>query len=127
MIIHRNLCLDNISIKVKKVHSKATAVAANASRSLTKRAKISIAGFDLAFCLKSESFEIKQSFNIDNVMFAPEIMSGLSHSFPVDVWGLGRIADQLMALVDGASAAHPIFTLLQFMTREKPEERPEIA
>ena len=48
-----------------------------------------ITGFDLAFCFAKDLYEVSQSFNIKNKKFAPEIMAGLAHGKPVDVWGLG--------------------------------------
>ena len=58
--------------------------------------KVEISDFDLAFCLKKDTFEVNQGFNIPDRRFAPEIEARAGHAHPVDVWGLGNIADHLL-------------------------------
>lgn len=58
---------------------------------------VQLAEFDLAFCFKKDSCQVQQSFGIEGRVFAPEIMSGLAHGPPVDVWAFGKVAQQLMS------------------------------
>ena len=60
--------------------------------------RVRIAGFDLAKCLKNDECQVRQRFYVENVVFAPEIMAGIEHDAVVDVWGLGRVALELLAL-----------------------------
>ena len=97
---------------------------------LNKGIKLQIAGFDLAFCLKNDCFQVTQRFNLTCREFAPEITAGLAHGPPADVWGLGRVAIELMGRLESATdecteqSQHPLYALALTMVQEEQEERP---
>ena len=92
-IIHRDICQETISVKMTKtIPSKSknkTRSHQRAKKAQKQAVKLQIAGLDLAFHLKNNTFEVTQCFNIENKRFAPEMMAGKPHGHPVDVWGLG--------------------------------------
>ena len=51
-----------------------------------------------------------QSFYVEGMQFAPEIMEGIEHDMAVDVWGLGQLVLKLLALTNDYEG-HPLKTL----------------
>ena len=120
-IAHRNICMENIL--VKNGHSRKNDN--RASQEKQKKLRFRIAGFDLAMCFDRDAYQVRQSFNIPGVQFAPEIMAGTEHDYAVDVWGLGQVALKLLAFVS-CYQGHPLRVLVAKMTKEVPDERPSI-
>ena len=61
-----------------------------------------------------DSYDGIQSMKVENQTFAPEIMAGIAHGPASDVWGLGRIATQLLALIN-CPDDHPLQITAQSM------------
>ena len=72
---------------------------------------------DFAFCFDKESYQVSQSFNVEGKTFAPEMMAGAPHGPATDVWGLGRIACELLKLAI-CPDDHPLQRLAQSMVVE---------
>lgn len=53
-------------------------------------------------------------------------MAGIGHDAAVDVWGLGRLSLELLALTDSSSEGHPLHSLATDMVKDEPDERPSI-
>ena len=60
--------------------------------------ELKIAGWDLAFYFNKDSYDVIQTFQIEGMTLAPEVMAGVAHGPATDVWGLGKIAVQLLAV-----------------------------
>ena len=60
---------------------------------------------------------------------APEIVAGKEHDFAVDVWGLGKIVLELLALMSSSELERGYNTLRllgESMLQDAPEARPTI-
>ena len=58
-IIHRNVCLENISANPAIARNERKASEENKGATVVRGYKMQITGFDLAFCLKKDFFEVK--------------------------------------------------------------------
>ena len=76
-IVHRDLWMDAVKVKVKK-----------------SRIYLLIGQFDFSLQLK-KNHTVQQSFNVMRPL-APEILAGQPHDMAVDIWALGQIAYQLL-------------------------------
>ena len=125
-IIHRDVCLENIIAKPFMAKKDRNA----RGQKIYKGLKLQIAGFDLAFCLKNDCFQVTQRFNLTCREFAPEITAGLAHGPPADVWGLGRVAIEMMGRVMESGgeipeqSQNPLYALALTMVQEDQEARP---
>ena len=66
--------MDKISITLSSSYKSPTKKHNGSVLSAIKKFKIGC--FDLAFCFEKTSYEVQQTFNIENREFAPEITSG---------------------------------------------------
>ena len=89
-IIHRDICMENIAVRTIK----------KAETNTVMLKDLQIAGWDFAFYFNKDSYEVIQTFQIEGKTLAPEVMSGEAHGPATDVWGLGQIAVQLLAIVN---------------------------
>ena len=87
LIMHRDLSIDSVNIKIKKTK--------NIAKSAVKeRVYVTLSQFSLAHQLKKD-YAVQQQFNLDRNV-APEIKNGQPSDLSVDVWALGQIAYQLL-------------------------------
>ena len=82
-----------------------------------------LTGLDFVFCFNKDSYQVSQSFYVEDKTFAPEMMAGVPHGQATDVWGLGRIASGLLALAI-CPDDHPLCQLAQSMVDDEQESRP---
>ena len=69
---------------------------------------------------------VRQTFlQYEDGSFAPEIMAGVAHGPPVDVWGLGQVLNNLLAFTK-ATDDHPLSQLVHEMVSDEPDQRPTI-
>lgn len=130
-IVHRDVCAQNISVKLPKTRPADDAFF---REDKVIPIKLQIINFELAFCFKKESQEVTQGFNIANRNFAPEIEHRSSHGTPADVWGLGKLFNDLMALLpigESASASEPsercnLQQLIDKMVQDDQSARPSM-
>ena len=99
-IIHRDISMDTIDVKTVKQERRP-------NKKIQFPIKLQMTGFDFAFCFEKNSNEVSQSFLIEDKMFAPEISAGIAHGAGSDVWGLGTIATELLALAN-CPDEHPL-------------------
>ena len=112
-LIHRDVCMENIAVRTVK----------NDVTNTVMLKELQIAGWDFAFYFNKDSYEVIQTFQIEGKTLAPEVMAGAAHGPATDVWGLGKIAVQLLAIVN-CPDEHVMQDLVRSMIDDDKDARP---
>ena len=95
-IIHRDINLDNLAIKLRSKQCLSSSPVRKSTRSRFTYLKIRLINFDFAFNFKKVDHEVIQTFNVTDRPIAPEMVANERHGYPTDVWGLGQIISEFL-------------------------------